>query len=81
VLDVDQRQAQALSRLEGCAMALQSMRLDVLRLRAGTQSHEHVTSIAEQALVLAREVDNVMHAADEMGRLSSREPQARPDQV
>jgi len=80
VAEVEQRQAQASARLEGCAMALQSMRLDVLRLRAGALSHQQVTSVAEQALVLAREVDSAMYVADEMARLTRRDPPSlRPD--
>ena len=66
------------ARLDGCAWRSE-LSLDVLRLRAGTQSHEHVTSIAEQALVLAREVDSAMYVADEMGRLASRDQRPRPD--
>ena len=80
VADVEQRRAQASARLEGCAMALQSMRLDVLRLRAGALSHQQVTSVAEQALTLAREVDSAMYVADEMARLTRRDqPSLRPD--
>ena len=80
VHEMEQRRTQAASRLEGCAMALQSMRLDVLRLRAGALSHQQVTSVAEQALVLAREVDSAMYVADEMARLTRRDqPTLRPD--
>ena len=82
VADVEQRRSQAAARLEGCAMALQSMRLDVLRLRAGALSHQHITSIAEQALTLARDVDSAMYVADEMARLTGRDPTPlRPDRA
>ena len=82
VADVEQRRSQASARLEGCAMALQSMRLDVLRLRAGALSHQHITSVAEQALNLARDVDSAMYVADEMARLTGRDPtQLRPDRA
>jgi serine/threonine-protein kinase len=82
VADVEQRRAQASARLEGCAMALQSMRLDVLRLRAGALSHQHITSVAEQALTLARDVDSAMYVADEMARITSRDPTSlRPDRA
>ncbi len=80
VAEMEQRRSQASARLEGCAMALQSMRLDVLRLRAGALSHQQVTSVAEQALVLAREVDSAMYVADEMARITRRDPPSlRPD--
>ena len=82
VADVEQRRSQASARLEGCAMALQSMRLDVLRLRAGALSHQHITSVAEQALTLARDVDSAMYGADEMARLTGRDPTSlRPDRA
>ena len=82
VADVEQRRSQASARLEGCAMALQSMRLDVLRLRAGALSHQHMTSVAEQALTLARDVDSAMYVADEMARLTGRDPTPlRPDRA
>jgi serine/threonine-protein kinase len=82
VADVEQRRSQAAARLEGCAMALQSMRLDVLRLRAGALSHQHITSVAEQALTLARDVDSAMYVADEMARLTGRDPTPlRPDRA
>jgi serine/threonine-protein kinase len=81
VIDADQRRSQAAGRLEGCSVALQNMRLDVLRLSAGSQNHEHITSLAEQALVLAREVDSAMYVADEMARLSTRDPQQRLDRA
>ncbi len=82
VVDVEQRRSQAAARLEGCAMALQSMRLDVLRLRAGALSHQHITSVAEQALTLARDVDSAMYVADEMARLTGRDPTPlRPDRA
>jgi serine/threonine-protein kinase len=48
------------------------MRFDVLRLKTGAQSYQHVTTIAEQAMQLAREVDSAVYVADEMARLSPR---------
>ena len=81
VVDGDQRRSQAAARLEGCAVALKNMRLDVLRLRAGSQNHEHITTLAEQALTLARDVDSAMYVADEMARLTARDGQQRLDRA
>ncbi len=64
-------------KLESCALALRNMRLDVLRLKTGAQSWQHVTSVAEQAMALAREVDNAVYVADEMSRLAGRAPAPR----
>jgi eukaryotic-like serine/threonine-protein kinase len=58
------------SRLDTCAIALRNMHLDLLKLRAGSQTHRHVTSLALQALELAERVDGAL-ADDGAGRLSS----------
>ncbi len=44
-------------KLENCALALQNIRFDVLRLKTGGQSTSHVTLVAERAMSLARDVD------------------------
>ena len=62
------------ARLESCLLALQNMKLDVLRLKTGTQSWQHVTSIAEQAMALAREVDSVVYVGEAMARLQRPAP-------
>ena len=66
-------------RVDGLAVALTNIKLDVLRLKTGTQSWQNVTSVAEQALALAREVDNAVYVADEMNRLQPRSSSARAD--
>jgi serine/threonine-protein kinase len=68
------RRDQMAARLESCALALQSMRFDVLRLRAGAQSHAQVTSLALEALSLAREVDYAVSAHDDVARLTTASP-------
>jgi serine/threonine-protein kinase len=69
--DLTARRDQMASRIESCALALQSMRFDVLRLRAGAQSHAQVTSLALEALSLAREVDYAVAAGDDVARLTN----------
>ena len=69
--DLTGRRDQMAARLESCALALQSMRFDVLRLRAGAQSHAQVTSLALEALSLAREVDYAVAANDDVARLTN----------
>jgi serine/threonine-protein kinase len=59
-------------RMESCALALENMRLDILRLRAGAQTFEHITSVAEKAVALAKEVDTAMYVKDEMSKLGRR---------
>ena len=72
VVDGTRRREAAASRLEQCTLTLKNMRFDVLRLRAGAQSHEHVTSLALQAMELARSVDYALVAAEQVGRLTAR---------
>ena len=59
-------------KIEHCALLLQNMKFDVLRLRTGDESWQHVTTIAEQAMAVAREVDSAVYVADQMRAVSSR---------
>ena len=70
--DLVKRRDEASEKLETCALALQNMRLDMVRLRAGTQTHENVTTLAVNAMSLAESVDSALYVADEMGRITRR---------
>ena len=70
--DIVQRREAAAGRLESCLLALQNMRFDVLRLRAGAQTHAHITSLAVEAMNLAKEIDTALYVADEMAKLGER---------
>jgi eukaryotic-like serine/threonine-protein kinase len=70
--DLVKRRDEAAEKLETCALALQNMRLDMVRLRAGAQTHENVTTLAVNALSLAESVDSALYVADEMGRIGRR---------
>jgi serine/threonine protein kinase len=66
------------SKLETCSLALQNMRYDLMRLSTSPQMHQHITSLANQALSLADNVDEAVYVADEMGRVGrSRSSSAR----
>jgi hypothetical protein len=71
LMDVKKRRDEAMAKIESCGIALENMRLDVLRLRTGGQTHYNVTLLAEQAMRLARDVDVLAYAADETGRVSA----------
>jgi serine/threonine-protein kinase len=75
--DFTQRREQAASKLESCALALQNMRFDILRLRAGAQTPERMTSLALEALSLARDVDYAVSAAEQAGRATDRSSSGR----
>jgi predicted Ser/Thr protein kinase len=70
--DLVRRRDEAAEKLETCALALKNMRLDIIRLRAGTQTHENVTTLAVNAMSLAESVDSALYVADEMGRIGRR---------
>lgn len=69
VKDLVARRQRNRERLESCVLALQNMRYDVMRLGTGSASLQNVTQVAEQALALAKEVDNAMYVAEEMRKL------------
>ncbi|MDQ3515755.1 MAG: protein kinase [Gemmatimonadota bacterium] len=71
LMDVKKRRDEAMAKIESCGIALENMRLDVLRFRTGGQTHYNVTLLAEQAMRLARDVDVLAYAADETGRVSA----------
>lgn len=58
-------------RLDSCALALENMRLDLVRLRTGGSTVQSVTLIAEEAMALARDVDRAVEAAQEVRDLTS----------
>lgn len=80
VKDIQDRRDAAAAKLETCAIALRQLKLDVLRLRAGGQTHQHVTSLALQAMSLAESVDSALFIADEMARLTEPPSVARMSQ-
>ena len=77
LVDADLRQQNLEGKLDTCATALQNMKFDLLRLVAGPQMHQHITSLANKAMSLADNVDEALYVADEMGRLGRSTPPAR----
>ena len=77
LVDADLRQQNLEGKLDTCATALQNMKFDLLRLGAGPQMHQHITSLANKAMSLADNVDEALYVADEMGRLGRSTPPAR----
>ena len=74
LVDTDQRRHGLAAKMETCALALQNMRLDLMRLGASPQMHQHITGLANQAMRLAENVDDAVFVADEMGRLGRSAP-------
>ncbi len=72
LVDADTRRKSLASKLETCALALQNMRFDLMRLGASPQMHQHITGLANQAMSLAENVDEALYVADQMGRIGVR---------
>jgi serine/threonine-protein kinase len=71
LVDAEKKRTAVAEKLETCALALQSMRYDMMRLSASPQMHQHITSLANKALSLAENVDEAVYVADQMGRVGS----------
>jgi hypothetical protein len=69
LVDAAKKKDAVAAKLETCSLALQNMRYDLMRLSASPQMHQHITSLALQALNLAENVDEAVYVADEMGRV------------
>ncbi len=67
--DLETRRTDLAAKLESCALALQNLKFDILRLKTGSQSWQHVTTVAEAAAALARDVDAAVYAGDALARL------------
>jgi serine/threonine-protein kinase len=50
------------AKLDSCALALQNLRFDVLRLKTGGSTMSNVTLVAERAMSLAQDVDGMIAA-------------------
>jgi serine/threonine-protein kinase len=61
VADVAQRRDGIAAKLETCMVALQNIKLDLIRLNAGSQTPQHITSLAMDALNLADSVDSALY--------------------
>ncbi|HWG53079.1 MAG TPA: serine/threonine-protein kinase [Gemmatimonadaceae bacterium] len=68
--DARKRQSDARAKLESCGLALQNMRLDVLRLRAGGVANVtgQITLLTERARSLADDVDAAVQGASSVRR-------------
>jgi serine/threonine protein kinase len=60
--DRTRRRDELEAKLESCALALQNLRFDVLRLKTGASTTQNVTLIAERAMSVAQDVDGLIAA-------------------
>ncbi|HVE35506.1 MAG TPA: protein kinase [Gemmatimonadaceae bacterium] len=66
IADLANRRDAVAAKLETCVVALQNIKLDLVRLNAGSQTTQHVTDLALNALNLADSVDSALVISDEM---------------
>jgi eukaryotic-like serine/threonine-protein kinase len=71
--DVSNRRSTVAAKLETCVAALQSIKLDLIRLNAGSQTPQHITSLAMDALNLADSVDSALMINEEMRQTGTRQ--------
>ena len=76
--DVTGRRDAIAAKLDTCLVALQNIKLDLIRLNAGSQTPQHITSLAVDALNLADSVDTALTAGEENGRTTATRPASRP---
>ena len=74
LIDAASRRDALVAKIETCALALQDMRFNLMRL--GAQGHQQITDLANQAIRLADSVDDAVFVAEEMGRVGSRRSSA-----
>jgi serine/threonine-protein kinase len=69
--DLAERRARVARQLESAGLALENLRLDLLKLRSsGVQAAIHdVQSATQEARALSREIGHVLEAAEEVRRL------------
>jgi serine/threonine-protein kinase len=70
-VEQERRREELRSRLDSCTLALENIRLDLVRLRTGGSTVQSVTLVAEQAMAVARDVDRAVEAAQEVRELTS----------
>ena len=66
LLGIGQKRDATQAKLERCALTLQNMRFDLVRLRAGGITVDHMTTVTEKARAMAQEIDAVVYGADEV---------------
>jgi serine/threonine-protein kinase len=64
VADVSSKRDAVAAKLETCMVALENIKFDLIRLNAGSQTPQHITNLAMDALNLADSVDAALFVDD-----------------
>ena len=78
VAEIGSRRDSVAAKLDTCVVALQNVKLDLIRLNAGSQTPQHITSLAMDALNLAESVDSALYVSDDLARNTGTRPASRP---
>ena len=76
--DVTGRRDTIAAKLDTCLVALQNIKWDLVRLNAGGETPQHITSLTMDALNLADSVDTALAVSDDSGRTTATRPASRP---
>jgi len=64
------RRDEVAAKLETCITSLKNMRIELVRLRAGTHNTQNITGLVHSAQALADSVDGALVVEEELGRLA-----------
>jgi serine/threonine-protein kinase len=65
-MDLVERRQTLAPQLDACVLALEAMRMDLVRLRTGDSTLLHITTLAQDAMQLARDVDRAVSSAQDL---------------
>ncbi len=68
IIDRERRRDATSERLDSCLLALRNLNLDLIRMEPGARNYQHVTTLVEHAQQLARDLDGIVAAENEVGR-------------
>lgn len=68
IIDRERRRDETRERLDSCLLALRNLNLDLIRMEPGARNYQQVTTLVEHAQQLARDLDGIVAAENEVGR-------------
>lgn len=70
--ELEARRQTLAPQLDACLLALETMRIDLVRVRTGDSTLLHVTTLAQEAMQLAQEVDRAVASAQDLRQVTAR---------
>lgn len=69
--ELEARRQTLAPQLDACLLALETMRMDLVRVRTGDSTLLHVTTLAQEAMQLAQEVDRAVASAQDLRQVTA----------